>query len=214
MEINNFTLSNHYKSEKFKYGMKLIPNKSLNRLTDNLIVYIEKNVVGKDKYNICFKKKIDYNLACNSYRLSRKKFEEYILFLTEFNGKYCNDKNNIEDEFIIEDENKIIITSLNKKYIKISSIGSNNDSLTKIFFTLLKEELSIYIAALKKILREVKVDNSLSYQMEYLINPINKKERDKLYLEALYAFANSILDNGNREAFNLISKEINRILET
>ncbi|WML37249.1 hypothetical protein [Clostridium sp. OS1-26] len=211
MEINNFILPNYSKDDNFEYGIKIVPKRIPDRLTDSIIVSIEKNIKGKNRYNLCFKRKRELEVVNNSYSLSKEVFEEYISFLVKFANE-LNEENKNNKEFNIKNQGKIIISSLNKEYIKISSIRINNNSSIRVFFTLSKKELLTYINVLKDIYLEKYINSYLSYQMDYLINPLTKEERKSLYIGALYAFADSALDNKDKKRFDMLSKEIGKIL--
>ncbi|MBI6875520.1 hypothetical protein [Clostridium aciditolerans] len=211
MEINNFILPNYSKDDNFEYGIKIVPKRIPDRLTDSIIVSIEKNIKGKNRYNLCFKRKRDLEVINNSYSLSKEVFREYISFLVEFANE-LNGENKNNKEFNIKNQGKIIISSLNKEYIKISSIRVNNNSSVRVFFTLLEKELLTYINVLKDIYLEKCINNYLIYQMNYLVNPLTKEERKNLYIGALYAFADSALDNRDKNRFDMLSKEIRKIL--
>lgn len=211
MEINNFILPNYSKGDNFEYGIKIVPKRIPDRLTDSIIVSIEKNIKGKNRYNLCFKRKRELQVINNSYSLSKEVFEEYISFLVKFANEF-NEKNKNNKEFNIKNQGKIIISSLNKEYIKISSIRVNNNSSIKVFFTLSERELLTYINVLKDIYLEKCINSYLNYQMDYLVNPLTKEERKNLYIGALYAFADSALDNRDKKRFYMLSKEIRKIL--
>lgn len=211
MEINNFILPNYSKGDNFEYGIKIVPKRIPDRLTDSIIVSIEKNIKGKNRYNLCFKRKRDLEVINNSYSLSKEVFREYISFLVEFANE-LNGENKNNKEFNIKNQGKIIISSLNKEYIKISSIRVNNNSSVRVFFTLSEKELLTYINVLKDIYLEKCINNYLIYQMNYLVNPLTKEERKNLYIDALYAFADSALDNRDKNRFDMLSKEIRKIL--
>lgn len=211
MEINNFILPNYSKDDNFEYGIKIVPKRIPDRLTDSIIVSIEKNIKGKNRYNLCFKRKRDLEVINNSYSLSKEVFREYISFLVEFANE-LNGENKNNKEFNIKNQGKIIISSLNKEYIKISSIRVNDNSSVRVFFTLSEKELLTYINVLNDIYLEKCINNYLIYQMNYLVNPLTKEERKNLYIGALYAFADSALDNRDKNRFDMLSKEIRKIL--
>ena len=211
MKINNFILSNSSKSEDFEYGIEILPKRIPDRLTDSINVSIEKNIKGKNRYNLSFKRKRKFEIINNNYSLSKEAFDEYINFLLNFiDGLNENKKN--KKEFNIENQGKIVVYSLNKELIKISAVMTKNGSCTKVFFTLLEKELFTYIDVLKDIYFEKCADNYLNYQMDYLVNPITKEERKSLYVSALYAFIDNALDNRDKKAFNQLAKEVNTIL--
>ena len=212
MEINDFVLSKHSDAEKFEYGVKLMPKRTLDKLTDSMIISKEKNVNKMEIYNICFKRRQCLRIVLNNFSLSEKSFKEYIDFLLEFNGKLAKPEKNIKSEFIVDKGGKITLSSLNKDYIKISSEKLVNSSLDKVFFTLLRTELLVYIEVLNNIYSGKETVSSLNYSMGYLINPLSKAEREQLYLDTLYIFIDCALDHRNRYAFDVLSKEVQRVL--
>lgn len=208
MNINSFILSGSSKSEDFEYGMEILPKKIPNKLTDSINVSIEKNIKGKNRYNLSFKRKVKFEIINNNYNLSKKIFDRYINFLINFIYGLSREK----EEFNIEGQGSIIVSFLNKEFIKIVSITNNNGKSDKVFFTLSKQELLIYIDILKDIYFERYTDNYPNYKINYLANPITKEEKENLYLGALYAFIDSTLDNRDKNMFYELSKEINTIL--
>lgn len=212
MEINDFVLSKNAQGEKFQYGVKLMPNRTLDKLTDSMIISKEKDISKTDIYNICFKRRQGHRIVSNNFILSEKSFEQYMDFILKFNESSFTVEKSIKSEFIIGNLGKIILSSLNKDYIKISSEKTGNSSLDKVFFTLLKTELLAYIKVLRNIYSGKEIASSLNYSMGYLINPLSKLEREQLYLDALYVFIDSALDHRNRHAFDLLSKEVQRVL--
>lgn len=212
MEINDFVLSKSSQGEKFQYGVKLMPNRTLDKLTDRMIISKEKDISKTDIYNIGFKRRQGHRIVSNNFTLCDKSFNQYMDFLLGFYESSFEVEKNIKSEFIIENWGKIILSSLNKDYIKISSEKTENSSLEKVFFALLKTELLVYIKILKNVYFGKEIASSLNYSMGYLINPLSKADRDHLYLEALYVFIDSALDHKNKCAFDMLSKEVQRIL--
>lgn len=212
MEINGFTLSKCNQFEKFEYGVRLMPSRTLDKLTDSMIISREKNINKIDSYNICFKRKQGTRVVLNNFILSEKFLKEYIEFLVSFNENFLKSEKNIKSEFIVDKGGKITLSFLSKDYIKISSEKVGNNSLDKVFFTLLRTELLVYIKVLKDIYSGKEIASSLNYSMGHLINPLSGSERKQLYLEALYAFIDSALDHRNKQAFDMLSKEIQRVL--
>lgn len=199
MKINNFIISKKNLNSKFKYGLKFIPERVLNKYSDYMLVIIRKNFKDKNFYNICFKKSIGFN----NFTLNEEKFKEFINFLNSFYKTLWNEKK--YDEFIIDDENrKIVLTILDETHIKISSVKEE----MRVFFVLNKEEFMEYILSLDSIYREGKILNNLK---NLNMNFIKKEETNQLYLETLYVLLNNSIDDRDRERFNIISKEINRI---
>ncbi|KHO39789.1 hypothetical protein [Clostridium tetani] len=199
MKINNFVVSKKNLNSKFKYGLKFIPERVLNKYSDYMLVVLRKNFKNKEFYNICFKKTTGFN----NFTFDEEKFKEFIDFLNNFYKSLWKGKR--EDEFTIDDENKkIVLTLLDEKHMKISSVKGEN----RVFFLLNKEEFKEYILSLDAIYRERKILNSLeSTDIDF----IKKEEKKELYLETLYILLNSSIDNRDEDRFNTISKEINRI---
>lgn len=212
MKINNFVLYENNKNDSFAYGTKFIPKRTLNKSTDSMVASIEKYVSGKDTYNISFKKNNSGKTYSNSYSFTKKIFKQYINFLTNFTIDAVNNQSNLEKSFTVEPECEIILSSLDKEHVKICSVKHKQNSLNRIFFTLLKKELLTYINVLENIYEGKEIMSSLGYEMGFLINPLSKKERDELYLSTLYALADGALDGKDKKAFYNISKEIKRIL--
>lgn len=213
MKINSFVLSKYHRDERFEYGIILVPNRTLDRLTDSMAISVEKKISGRNLFNICFKKKHNSKLVINKFILLEKDFKEYIDFLMKQGYELDEIKNNKKIEFIIGNQGKITISSLNKDIIKISSEKMERTSLSKVFFTLLRIELLQYTEALKEIYSGKEISNLLTYQMSYLTNPLTKKEKDKLYLDVLYIFIDCALDYRNKESFHVLSKEVQKILK-
>ncbi len=213
MKINNFVLYEDSKEDSFAYGTKFTPKRTLNKLTDFMIASIKKHINNEDTYNISFKRNQNGNSASSSYSFNRENFKQYIDFLMNFTIDITENKSNSEKKFVIDGEVKITLSSLNKEYIKICAIKQDESSISRIFFTLLKKELMIYINVLQSIYSGKEIVSSLGYEMGFLINPLSKKERDFLYLNALYALADSALDGRDEKAFNSISREIKRVLD-
>jgi hypothetical protein len=211
MKTNNFVLYENSKEDSFAYGTKFTPKRTLNKLTDFMIASVKKHIDGKNTYNISFKRNHKGDSASNNYSFSREDFKQYIDFLMNFAINITEGKSNSEKRFIVDGEVKITLTSLNKEYIKICAIKQDESSLSRIFFTLLKKELMIYINALQNIYIGKEIVSSLGYEMGFLINPLSKKERDFLYLNTLYVLADSALDGRDEKAFNSISREIKRV---
>ena len=212
MEINGFVLSKCNEVEKFEYGVKLMPSRTLDKLTDSMIISREKNVNKMDSYNICFKRKQSNRVVLNNFILSEETFKEYMDFLLSFNEKLLKGERAVKSEFNVDKGGKITLSFLNKDYIKIYSEKTENGSLDKVFFTLLRTELLVYIKVLNDIYSGKEIASSLNYSMGHLINPLSSLERKQLYLGALYAFVDSALDHKNKHAFDLLVKEIQRVL--
>lgn len=199
MKINNFVVSKSILNSKFKYGLKFIPERVLNKYSDYMLVVIGKNFKSEEFYNMCFKKSTSFN----NFTFNEEKFKGYISFLKNFYKDLWNEKR--DEEFISDNKNKkILLTILDEKHIKISAIKEEK----RVFFLLNKEEFKEYILSLDAIYIERKILNSLKNTN---IDFVKKEEKKKLYLETLYILLNGSIDNRDKESFNIISREINRI---
>lgn len=203
MEVSNFILSK--KNDDFLYRVKLVPNKVLNKMTDYIIVSVDDSI----NCNLSFKKNINRETINNQYSLTKDELKRYINFLNKINHKLINDISIESEEFNVENGEKIVIDSLNENCIKMCSIKNYGSNQKRNFFMLFKDELTIYI----KVLEQIYFGNRpvVKYDSQFLLNPITKKERDEIYLEALYVFANGALDLKNRANFDAISREIRNI---
>lgn len=200
MEISNFVLSK--REDDFSYQIKLIPNKVLNKMTDYIIVSFDDLI----NCNLSFKKNVNREIIDNQYSLTKDELERYINFLNGINDKLVNNEHIDFREFNIKDGEKIVINSLKRNCVKMCSIKNDKDKQSRNFFVLFKDELAAYIKVLKKVYFGDKP--AVKYDSEFLLNPITKKERDEIYLEALYVLANGTLDLKDKEKFEVISSEI------
>ncbi|MDF2879787.1 MAG: hypothetical protein K0R54_344 [Clostridiaceae bacterium] len=198
------------KSKKISYGMELVPQRALNKLTDKLKIYHHKYINGKDSYCICFCRKLDGELNKISIDLNYDKLQQYTLFIKNY---LLQCKSN-ESIFNAGNSEIINIKSLDKSHVKLVCNTTNG---LKVFFSLHRYELKSYLKILESILNHREHENyantNLDFIAERILYPIKKCEKDKLYLNALYAFADGALDKKDKELFQVISKEINKYLK-
>lgn len=206
MKISNFVLSRNTIDNRFKYGIKFVPEKVLNKYLDYMLVVLKKLNEREDGFNLTFKK----DKLFNNIQLSTNEFKTYINMLYDFYNSLGEEKN-VEVEFITKNsKDKIILTSLNDEHIKVCSVKQNFDEEKRVFFILMKEELIDYITSLNAVYRENEIQRNLNGVSKGFIR---KSERDALYLQTLYIWANHALDNKDIKAFELISSEIKKIKE-
>lgn len=193
-------------SKKISYGMELIPQKALNKLTDKLKIYHHKYIDGNDSYSIYFSRKQNGQINKISFNLNYDKLQQYILFIKN----YLFDHKSNESIFNAGDCGSVNMKSLNKSHIKMVCNTSNGK---KVFFALQRYELKNYLNILESILKNKDKENNINdiiFTVGKIIHPIKKSEKDKLYLNALYAFADGALDKKDKKLFQAISNEINK----
>lgn len=206
MKISNFVLSRNKIDNRFKYGIKFVPEKVLNKYLDYMLVVLKKVNEEEDGFNLTFKK----DKLFNNIQLSNNEFKTYINMLYDFYNSLGKEEN-VEVEFIAKNsKDKIMITSLDDEHVKICSIKENFSEEKRVFFMLMKEELVDYITSLNAIYRENQIQRNLDGVSKGFLR---KSDRDALYLQALYIWANQALDNKDSKAFELISSEIKKIKE-
>ncbi|WP_027624102.1 hypothetical protein [Clostridium lundense] len=206
MKINNFVLPKNTLGNRFKYGVKFIPERTLNKYLDYILFVVKNDHVGKEVYNLCFKRGDIFN----NIVFSQNNLEKYIEFLTNAYKNVFSNNLNIE-EFSIKEGQKIIISSLNENYLKICSVKEGIDSSQKrVFFVFSKKELGEYLVALTALYREIKIVKELEKPNKCFLR---QKEKDNLYLNALYVFLNDALDRRDKQMFELLSQEIKNLME-
>ncbi|WP_097027523.1 hypothetical protein [Clostridium peptidivorans] len=206
MKISNFVLSRNTIDNRFKYGIKFVPEKVLNKYLDYMLVVLKKLNEKEYGFNLTFKK----DKLFNNIQLSTNEFKTYINMLYDFYNS-SEKEENFEVEFIAKNsKDKIILTSLNDNHIKVCSIKENFNGEKRVFFILMKEELIDYITSLNAVYRENQIQRNLDGVSKEFIR---KSERDALYLQTLYIWTNQALDNKDIEAFEVLSSEIKKIKE-
>ena len=201
MDMSDFIVSNTKEHNGFKYGIKLVPKRAMDKFVDSILVLARKKINEHSRYKISFKKRCGFKTVLNDFELEEKDFLNYIKFLTNFKTS-----NNKSEKFQVENFNILELTFLNKEMIKISV---EKDS-TRLFFSISISELEFYINMLKNIYSD-NMKNPSIYYMNYIINPLMKKEREKLYSEVLYTLIDGALDNKNKELFNSLCKELKSV---
>lgn len=192
------------------YGVEFKTNKALNEYTDKIKILHHKHVLGEEYFELCFNRVYRGKLIKNKFYLLRNEFILYVFFLKNFNNilKHLTKKEvNIEHDFLFKDQGRIVLSLIGEKFVKLS-----NEMYTgkRIFFILDKEEFSQYIDLLEKIYYE---QNNLD--MKNCVNNtgyiLSKEEKNKLYLDALYAFADEALDRKDESGFYSICNEIKKL---
>lgn len=205
MESNNFITLSHNESKKFLFGIKMIPEKVMDRFTDSFIISIEKNLHHWDKYNIIFKKRCSNDVSINSYVLTKKTLKSYIDFLQDFAENFDSCDNNTCSVFPVDNQGEITLKVLHSTCLKLSSTNLNGESSFNLFYVLKKNELLIYIKKLKALYSGKEID---SYMSLLDIHFLTKKEKDSLYINTLFILADSSLDLKDKKSFNIITNEI------
>ncbi|OFH99381.1 hypothetical protein CLOACE_22510 [Clostridium acetireducens DSM 10703] len=206
MKISNFILSKWGKEKKIIYGVEFIPNKTLNKTTDNMSVVLIKTLDKSLHYKVLFKKNKSLNVINNEFYFSIKRFKGYINFLSKFMKlMYKEYHKNIRKQFFINYKNKIVVSSLNNKYIKICALKKNKS----VFFILSIEELNSYIESLKEIYLMKAIVKYLNYKNNNTdVNLLSKEDKNNLYEETLKILIDDALDRKDKIAFTLLSKEL------
>lgn len=218
MESNNFISLSREDDKKLFFGIKMVPDKAMDRLTDSLSIYIEKCLNHWDKYYIIFKKKCSNDIRVNSYGLTKKGLRSYIDFLQNFYEDYDSVNNNISSNFNFGNIGTVSLKILHSNYLKITSRKSD-DAIPSLnlFFVLGKKELLSYITKLKAIFSGKEIENYFESSFNKMscitTQPLTKKEKDSLYINTLYLLADNSLDLKDKKAFSNISKEILKVTD-
>ncbi len=152
----------------------------------------------------------------------------YINFLKNFYNVLkitVNKQSDIIHYFLIKDQGEICISLIGEDYVKLAS---EDNSKTRVFFILNKEELSYYIRVMENIYYERNVINELNHLTNSL-DKVNSKESNKnlkkevnkeyvlsqreknnVYLQALYAFLDEALDRKDKKSFYSICNQIKK----
>ncbi|NEZ46842.1 hypothetical protein FDF74_06395 [Clostridium niameyense] len=192
------------------YGVELKNNKALNKYIDKIKILHHKHVLGEEYFELCFNRLYRGKVIKNKFYLLRNELILYIFFLKNFNNilRHLTKKEvNIEHDFLFKDQGKIVLSSIGEEFVKLSNEVYGGK---RIFFILDKDEFSQYIDLLEKIYYK---KNNLD--MGYYINNtryiLSKEEKNKLYLDALYAFADEALDKKDKSGFYSICNEIKKL---
>lgn len=216
MESNNFISLLHKDDKKLLFGIKMIPDRAMDRLTDNLLIYIEKCLNHWDKYFIIFKKKCRNDIRINSYGLTKKGLKSYIDFLQNFYENFDFIDNNICTNFNFGNIGTVSLKILHSNFLKITSSKTDNAALSfNLFFVLSKKELLSYITKLKAIFSGKEIESYFNTSFNniscLMTHPLTKKEKDSFYINTLYLLADNSLDLKDKKAFSNISKEILKV---
>lgn len=203
MEINNFVLPKNGLGNRFKLGIRFIPDRALNRYLDYILFVVKNDFKGDELYNLCFKAGRKFN----NFIFDKNSFEEYLSFLKTIDSSEYSPENKISKEFLIKgDGHKITISSLNEKYFKMCSVKGEE----KVFFVVTKEEIMQHFSALSSLYREKVMTEKLNKPLKNFLREYEKKE---IYLGALNVLLNEALDRNDKEKFIILSNEINRVLK-
>lgn len=206
MKISNFVLSRNKIDNRFKYGIKFVPEKTLNKYLDYMLVVLKRLNEKEDGFNLTFKK----DKLFNNIQLSANEFKTYINMVYDFYNS-SEKEEGLEAEFITKNLNaRINFTSLNDNYIKVCSIKESLNGEKRVFFILMREEFIEYITSLNALYRENQIQRNLNGESKEFIR---KSEKNAIYLQALYIWINQALDNKDIKAFELLSSEIKKIKE-
>ncbi|PRR77778.1 hypothetical protein CLLI_21660 [Clostridium liquoris] len=204
MKIDNFVLPKNTLGNRFKCGIKFIPERTLNKYLDYILFVVKSGHKGEEVYNLCFKR----GNAFNNLVFSQKSLEEYICFLQNVYNSTCSDNLNIEEEFLVKEGQKIVISSLNENYLKLCSVKEGIGASFRVFFVLSKEELGEYLLALNAFCREKKIIKELEKPNKPFLR---QKEKESLYLNTIYILLNEALDRKDKKMFEVLSGEIKKL---
>lgn len=218
MESNNFISLSREKDKKLLFGIKMVPDKAMDRLTDNLVIYIEKRVNHWDRYYLAFRKKCSNSILTNSYLLTKKALKSYIDFLQNFYDNFDLAKEVTCPEFRFDSSGYVSLKVLHSNFLKVSSVKTDAAPVMNLFFVLNKNELISYINKMKSIYTGKEIDTyfnlSFSNMCDLKTHTLTKREKDSLYINTLYLLADNSLDLKDKKAFNVISKEILKVIDT
>ncbi|HID0874886.1 TPA: IDEAL domain-containing protein, partial [Clostridium botulinum] len=129
----------------------------------------------------------------------------------------------------IKDQGEICISLIGEDYVKLAS---EDNSKTRVFFLLNKDELSDYITIMENIYYERSVINGLDYlknpldeangksynkennkNLEKEVNRdyvLSQREKNNVYLQALYALVDEALDRKDKKTFYSICDQMKK----
>lgn len=217
---------------KLTYCTEVTTARSLNKFTDKIKVYYHKYITGESYFDFYFGRTYKGKLIENKFYMFKEDLRLYIHFLKNFYNvlkRTVNKQSDIIHYFLIKDQGEICISLIGEDYVKLAS---EDNSKTRVFFILNKEELSYYIRVMENIYYERNVINRL----DYLTNPLDKvnsksyskesnknlkkevnkeyalsqREKNNVYLQALYAFLDEALDRRDKKVFYSICNQIKK----
>lgn len=213
---------------KLTYCTEVTTSRSLNKFTDKIKVYYHKYITGESYFDFYFGRTYKGKLIENKFYMFKEDLRLYINFLKNFYNVLkitVNKQSDIIHYFLIKDQGEICISLIGEDYVKLAS---EDNSKTRVFFILNKEELSYYIRVMENIYYERNVINGLNH----LTNPLDKvnskesnknlkkevnkeyvlsqREKNNVYLQALYAFLDEALDRKDKKSFYSICNQIKK----
>lgn len=213
---------------KLTYCTEVTTAISLNKFTDKIKVYYHKYITGENYFDFYFGRMYEGRLVETQFYMFKKDLKLYIHFLKDFYNVLrlnVNKKLDIEHYFPIKDQGEICMSLIGENYVKLASKDNNK---TRVFFILNKEELSYYIRVMENIYYERNVINELNHLTNSL-DKVNSKESNKnlkkevnkeyvlsqreknnVYLQALYAFLDEALDRKDKKSFYSICNQIKK----
>ncbi|AJD30748.1 hypothetical protein AAGC94_15140 [Clostridium sporogenes] len=213
---------------KLTYCTEVTTSRSLNKFTDKIKVYYHKYITGESYFDFYFGRTYKGKLIENKFYMFKEDLRLYINFLKNFYNVLkitVNKQSDIIHYFLIKDQGEICISLIGEDYVKLAS---EDNSKTRVFFILNKEELSYYIRVMENIYYERNVINELNHLTNSL-DKVNSKESNKnlkkevnkeyvlsqreknnVYLQALYAFLDEALDRKDKKSFYSICNQIKK----
>ncbi|WP_282056926.1 IDEAL domain-containing protein [Clostridium botulinum] len=217
---------------KLTYCTEVTTAKSLNKFTDKIKVFYHKYITGESYFDFYFGRTYKGKLIENKFYMFKEDLRLYIHFLKNFYNVLkitVNKQSDIIHYFFIKDQGEICISLIGEDYVKLAS---EDNSKTRVFFLLNKDELSDYITIMENIYYERSVINGL----DYLKNPLDKangksynkennknlekevnrdyvlsqREKNNVYLQALYALVDEALDRKDKKTFYSICDQMKK----
>ncbi len=163
---------------KLTYCTEVTTSRSLNKFTDKIKVYYHKYITGESYFDFYFGRTYKGKLIENKFYMFKEDLRLYINFLKNFYNVLkitVNKQSDIIHYFLIKDQGEICISLIGEDYVKLAS---EDNSKTRVFFILNKEELSYYIRVMENIYYERNVINELNHLTNSL-DKVNSKESNK-----------------------------------
>lgn len=207
MNVKEIEIINNEKERVLTYGAEFIIDRTLNKFTDKIKIFHKRYLKGVDIYLLEFTKKIKGEIHENKFEFSKIHLKDYISLMKNIFYRGFN-KNNIY-KFSIKESQKIEFKILNEDAVKIVTYNYKDK---RNFFVFTKREFFQYIKQIDLIYKGEILKNNTNncFKIDIYKNMLSKKEKDSIYLEALYILANNALDLGDKEYFKNISNEIRK----